>query len=200
MKCGSCSYQFCWVCMGDWVKFHSDHWTCNKFEEVKTKDKYLNQEKTRTNAKHELERYMFFYERYVSHLKSEQAADKHMTEINSKVLLLHKLKHYPDGELTFLVDACRQVIKCRAVLKWSYAYGYYTIPNKNKIQLNQFEFQQTDLEHFCEKMHMMVEQPLDPYLDPAQVDRSPFYKFKGTLISIMEATRKYYESLVACIN
>jgi ariadne-1 len=35
MRCQSCQYQFCWVCMQDWVKFHSDHWTCNKYETIK---------------------------------------------------------------------------------------------------------------------------------------------------------------------
>lgn len=43
MRCQSCKYQFCWVCMGDWVKYHSDHWTCNKQEEVKSNDKFVNQ-------------------------------------------------------------------------------------------------------------------------------------------------------------
>ena len=85
------------------------------------------------------------------------------------------------------------------MLKWSYAYGYYTIPKKTLISLNQFEFWQKDLEFFCEKMHMMVEKPLDPYLELGLVDRSPFYKFRGSLISIVDATRKYYQSLVAGI-
>lgn len=68
--------------MGDWVKYHSDHWTCNKQEEVKKNDKYINEEKTRTNAKTQLERYIFFYERYVNHDKSEKAAAKHMNVIH----------------------------------------------------------------------------------------------------------------------
>lgn len=82
------------------------------------------------------------------------------------------------------------------MLKWSYAYGYYTIPKKSKLKLNQFEFWQTDLEHFCEKMHMLVEKPLDQFLDPTEIDRSPFYKFRSELISITDATRRYYTSLI----
>jgi ACT domain-containing protein len=46
----------------------------------------------------------------------------------------------------------------------------------------------------------MVEKPLDPYLDPNIVDRSPFYKFRGTMISFYEATKKYYSSLITGIE
>ena len=42
----------------------------------------------------------------------------------------------------------------------------------------------------------MVEKPLDPYLDPNIIDRSPFFKFKGELINFYEATKRYYESLI----
>jgi len=40
-----------------------------------------------TNAKNELDRYMFFYERYANHKKSMEAAVKHMTENEDKELL-----------------------------------------------------------------------------------------------------------------
>lgn len=42
----------------------------------------------------------------------------------------------------------------------------------------------------------MVEKPLDEYLDPNVLDRSPFYKFKGQLVSYYRATKQYHESLV----
>lgn len=119
-----------------------------------------------------------------------------MVDLESKIQLLHKVKQYPDSELGFLLDSCKAAIRCRAMLKWSYAYGFYTIPNKTKIKLSQFEFWQTDLEHFCEKMHMLVEKPLDEFLDPEVIDRSPFYKFRSELISITDATRRYYISLI----
>ena len=86
------------------------------------------------NAKHELERYMFYYERYIQHHKSMEAADKHLSEVAGKVLLLHQVKNYTDGELKFLMESCHEVIKCRSVLKWSYVYGYYAIPKMSKIQ------------------------------------------------------------------
>lgn len=46
----------------------------------------------------------------------------------------------------------------------------------------------------------MVETPLDVFLDPNIVDRSPFYKFKSQLVSYFEATKKYYVALIAGIE
>ena len=65
--------------MGDWVKYHSDHWQCNKFEELKTSDTYINEESKRDQAKSELNRYIFAYERFVNHQKSEEAAERLLT-------------------------------------------------------------------------------------------------------------------------
>jgi len=56
------------------------------------------------------------------------------------------------------------------------------------------------LEKFCEELHKTVEKPLDPYLDPNILDRSPFYKFKGSLINYFEVTRKYYKALIEGIE
>lgn len=63
-----------------------------------------------------------------------KAAEKHLTVIEGKLMLLHQLKNYTDGELKFLMESCHEVIKCRSVLKWSYVYGYYAIPKMSKIQ------------------------------------------------------------------
>ena len=46
----------------------------------------------------------------------------------------------------------------------------------------------------------MVERPLDVFLDPNIIDRSPFYKFKSSLISYYETTKKYYKALVEGIE
>lgn len=67
--------------MGDWIKFHKDHWKCNHFDKVKDSDQFKNEESKRNNAKHDAERYIFFYERYVNHDKSETAANKLLVTI-----------------------------------------------------------------------------------------------------------------------
>jgi len=113
--------------MGDWVKYHQDHWKCNKFEEVSKNDAFQKEERSRENAKHEQVRYEFYYERYLNHDKSEKSCRKFEKVLESKIELLHSVKSYPDSELRFLIEACQVVIKCRSFLKFTYAYGYYCI-------------------------------------------------------------------------
>lgn len=48
---------------------------------------------------------------------------------------------------------------------------------------------------YCDRVHRLIEEPLDRYLTDS-LDRSPFYRFKSELISIVEATRKFYTGLV----
>jgi ariadne-1 len=118
---------------------------------------------------------MFYFERFINHDKAEKQAISLRPVISAKIELLQKLKNFPIGELTFLQDACDEVIRTRQVLKWTYAYGFYCINANNKQKKERFEFWQTDLEKFCEELHKMVEKPLDVYLDPNILDRSPFY-------------------------
>lgn len=117
MTCRACSFDFCWLCLGKW----SDHgqstggyYNCNKYEELKQKDKKLSAiEKKRDEAKHELERYMFYFERFNNHDKSEKHARELKPVIKAKIELLHELKNYPLSELEFLDEAINEVIKCR---------------------------------------------------------------------------------------
>lgn len=68
---------------------------------------------------------MFYFERYDNHRKGEKHARNLMPNIEHKIVQLHNLKSYPAQELRFLTEACVTVIHSRAVLKWTYAYGYY---------------------------------------------------------------------------
>ena len=78
------------------------------------KDKKINnEEKMRNDAKHELEKYMFYFERYNNHNKSENHARTLRPVIKSKIELMHAIKKYPLGELEFLEEGINEVIKCR---------------------------------------------------------------------------------------
>jgi hypothetical protein len=45
-------------------------------------------------------------------------------------VLLHDIKKYPLMELEFLEEAINEVIRCRQVLKYTYAYGYFLKKDK----------------------------------------------------------------------
>lgn len=91
-RVSSCGYNFCWVCLGDWATHGSatgGHYKCNKYEEViKTNKNMQNEEKKREDAKNELTRYMFFYERFANHDKAERHGRELLPVIQSKIEML----------------------------------------------------------------------------------------------------------------
>jgi ariadne-1 len=97
----------------------------------------------REKAQHELKKYMFFFERYSNHNK----AGDHAREMEPKIkILIDKLineKCYPIAELMFMEEALEEVIRCRKVLKWTYAFGFYLKDEKEKAL---FEDSQEQLE------------------------------------------------------
>merc|ERR1712232_1042318 len=72
-NCGGCGYEFCWLCRGNWSD-HGTHtggyYTCNKYDSSEAKKEDLSAEDIKT----ELDRYMFYYHRYESHLSARKIA------------------------------------------------------------------------------------------------------------------------------
>ena len=79
MTCRGCKHEFCWLCLGNWSEHGGNtggYYKCNKYEELqKTGDKkLLEEESKKTSAKNELEKYMFYFERYNNHAKAGKHA------------------------------------------------------------------------------------------------------------------------------
>lgn len=123
-----CAYEFCWVCLGEWKNHNSTtggYYNCNKFDEKQVDGKVVEAQKKQEVAKYELNRYIFYFERYNNHFRSEKLARELRPVVTLKVKQLHELKHYPQIELEFLFNGVESIIKCRQVLKYTYCYGYY---------------------------------------------------------------------------
>lgn len=65
----------------------------------------IQQEKKIDEAKNELKKYMFYFERFNNHNKAEIHAKSLIPVIATKIQLLHDIKSYPFSELIFLEDA-----------------------------------------------------------------------------------------------
>ena len=86
------------------------------------------------NAKHKLDKYMFFFDRYQNHnLVGEHAKDL-VIKIGHVIKRLVEEKHYPVAELEFLREALVEVVRCRKVLKGTYTYEFY-LEDENKKAL-----------------------------------------------------------------
>mmetsp|Transcript_23982 Transcript_23982/g.32149 ORF Transcript_23982/g.32149 Transcript_23982/m.32149 type:complete len:85 (+) Transcript_23982:1158-1412(+) len=83
---------------------------------------------------------MWHYERFANHDKARNLAFKQLPVLRSKMNMLHDLKGFPAAELEFLVDGYEAVIKCREILKWTYAFGFYK--DKNMVENRKLLFQQ----------------------------------------------------------
>jgi len=194
MTCiNGCSYQFCWICLGDWIQ-HQGNYNCNKYlTEKGNRTADLNQQ----NIKNELEKYIFYFERYENHCKSQKMAEKIAPNIGQIIIDLHCDGKYPIEEVEFLREALNTVVNCRRVLKWTYAYGFYI---KNSKEQNLLEFSQESLEQNCEKLHEMIETPLEKYLNFDSTNKSKFYSFKTDLTNYSNTTMKFCNNLLEAIE
>ncbi|KAL3583167.1 hypothetical protein D5086_014228 [Populus alba] len=162
-----CKFEFCWLCLGAW----SDHgertggfYACNRYEAAKQEGAYDESERRREMAKNSLERYTHYYERWASNQLSRQKAlvDLHQMQ----TVHLEKLSDIhctPESQLKFIAEAWLQIVECRRVLKWTYAYGFYLHEHEHaKRQF--FEYLQGEAESGLERLHQCAEKELQQFL------------------------------------
>jgi len=88
--------------MGPWSTHGSSWYKCTQFKEAVKNKNFNAEEKKRENAKNEMARYGFFFERYINNERSEKIAHKNVERLDKVIALMHEVKHYPGSELTFL--------------------------------------------------------------------------------------------------
>ncbi|KAL8518164.1 hypothetical protein ACS0TY_009502 [Phlomoides rotata] len=171
----SCGYRFCWLCLEPLTGHR-----CNAYNQPKKADSSLK------NNRSELLRYSHYYERWASNHKSRDIALVHMTQaknendsINSKVNLLQS-------------EAWEQIVECRRVLKWTYAYGYYM--DVGEVKKTFFEYLQGEAESVLERLHHSAETEIKKYVEASEPCRD-FSAFRTKLTSLTGVTRQYFENL-----
>ncbi|KAL7553867.1 hypothetical protein ACHAWF_017206 [Thalassiosira exigua] len=157
MTCSSCKYEFCWICMGDWAQHGANtggYYKCNKFDSSADGDDQSDAAK----AKRELDRYLHYYKRFHGHSQAQDFAKKSLKETEARMVLLQEQNSdsmWTDVE--FLKAANEQLVECRRVLKYTYAYVFYL---EDKDKRSRFEYHQEMLERFTENLSELSEKPL----------------------------------------
>ncbi|CAN6582349.1 hypothetical protein ACFX13_034550 [Malus domestica] len=197
-----CKFEFCWLCLGAW----SDHgertggfYACNRYETAKQEGVYDESEKRREMAKNSLERYTHYYERWATNQSSRQKALADLQQMQTVHLeKLSDTQCQPESQLKFITEAWLQIVECRRVLKWTYAYGYY-LPEHEHAKRQFFEYLQGEAESGLERLHQCAEKELQVYLNDEDPSKD-FNEFRTKLAGLTSVTRNYFENLVRALE
>ncbi|XVF57754.1 hypothetical protein PTKIN_Ptkin07bG0007600 [Pterospermum kingtungense] len=180
-----CYFQFCWLCL----QGLRNHWVCNVYRE-KERSK---------NAKKYVMRYTHYFERWATHRKSMQkvAADLQNHVQGHQIEPLGRIQGQAEDQLGFLTEAWEQIVECRRVLTWTYAYGYY-LSDEEQAKRNLFEYLQGQAESGLERLHNCAEKEVLPFLKNPK--RKEFFEFRQKLSGLTRVTRNYFENLVTALK
>ena len=191
-EAGGCGHEFCWLCFSDWFN-HSTatHQNCNVYKAEK---------KSTNNSKFELEKFIFYFDRYKNHDKALIHALKLRNSICYYIEVLNQTKNLPLSELYFLNDAIESMIKSRKFLKYTYVFGFYMLELKEK---KFFEHRQSLLESNTDRLHELLENEtitniMAIYNFKEFLDE--FTNFKNIIINLSAATDKYLTNLMTEIE
>jgi ariadne-1 len=192
MTCRNCRHEFCWLCKGDWTKHGSTtggFYQCNVYN-TKKDSATQKEEAVIQEAKDNLNRYIFYFSRYENHDRAVKFALT--TLVKAEITDMPRLQEIMCGSIKsvdFVSQAIKTVIQCRRALKWSYVLGYYL---KDGTRLKDtFVLDQGNLESFADKLHGMVEQPVDKLAEEGQREK---------IISLTNTTAKYQKNLAENIQ
>lgn len=99
-------------------------YACNRYEAARAAGEISDAETRREHAKSSLERYLHYYERWAEHGASHARAVQQLAQVNLEALAA--MQSTPVSQLGFVREAMRQIVACRRVLKWTYAFGFYS--------------------------------------------------------------------------
>nr|VDD14436.1 unnamed protein product [Brassica rapa] len=188
MRCSICKHSFCWACLDPL----NNHKSCHNFRgETEVK---------REMAKKAIDRYMHYYERWVGNQSSRVMAMADLKKLQSVQLVKLSVKHgIRETQLQFTVEAWLQIIECRRVLKWTYAYGYY-LPEQESTKKRFFEYLQGEAEVGLERLHHCAELEFKELVNETEYFSKKFEDFRRKLIGLTKVTKTYFENLVKALE
>ncbi|PPD75325.1 hypothetical protein GOBAR_DD27752 [Gossypium barbadense] len=183
-----CLYEFCWLCLGDW----NNHGTCNRF-------KGNPEEEKREKAKQYVMKYTHYFERWATNQNSMKKGAADLQKVQTEQIeVLSRIQAQPLAQISFVTEAWKQIIECRRVLAWTYAYGFY-LPEECEAKRNLFEYLQGQAESGLERLHDCAEKELQSYLKD-EISVEGFIEFRKKLTLLTRVTRNYFDNLVAALQ
>ncbi|KAG5628443.1 hypothetical protein H5410_000160 [Solanum commersonii] len=107
-----------------------------------------------------------------------------------------------EKELEYIIEAWEQIVECRRVLKWTYAYGFY-LPKEEVAKTRFFEYLQGEAEAGLERLHHCAEKELMEHLGSSneadytdEGSYKEFTNFRSRVVGLTKVTGNYFEKLV----
>ncbi|RWS22306.1 E3 ubiquitin-protein ligase arih1-like isoform X1 [Leptotrombidium deliense] len=150
MQCTNrdCRISFCWMCLNE-TKIHGCN--CNSFH--RTEEQVVassNKEKCRIT----LERYLFYYHRYMNHMQSLRFENKLYESVAEKMKEMQEEHRMPWIEVQFLKKAVDVLYQCRQTLMYTYGFAFFLSKTNQSLI---FEANQRDLENATEILSEYLE-------------------------------------------
>ncbi|CAH2057692.1 unnamed protein product [Thlaspi arvense] len=183
-SCSVCKYQFCWICHCS-LEGHKD---CHKYKGCGETGR----------ARDPIHRYMHYVERWARNHSWRLMAMEDLEKWRSVQLKKLSVKTGTQRHGFRLVDT--HIVECRRVLKWTYAYGYYHLPEQGRTKRQFFEHLQGEAEVALERLHRCADQELKSFVNEAEDPSKSFNDFRRKLIGLTKVTKTYFENLVEVLE
>ncbi|XP_055815357.1 probable E3 ubiquitin-protein ligase ARI8 [Solanum dulcamara] len=189
-----CGHEFCWLCFTKWGTCFG---RCNRYEE----------KKEITEARKNIQRYTHYFERWLSNGKSKEKALNDLKKMKDEGLKQFRDNHsILEKELEFIIEAWEQIVECRRVLKWTYAYGFF-LPKEEVAKTRFFQYLQGEAQAGLERLHHCAEKELMDHLGSNKVldyteegSYKKFANFRSKVIDLTKITGNYFEKLVMALE
>lgn len=109
---------------------------------------------------------------------------------------LGDLQNTPASQLKFVSEAMSQISECRRILKWTYAFGFYSMVDED-AKKRFFEYTQGEAEMHLERLSEAVEgeKELQRFFQ-GTAPAGEFNDFRGRMAGLTAVTRKFFFTLV----
>ncbi|KAG6404561.1 hypothetical protein SASPL_136810 [Salvia splendens] len=163
-----CRFHFCWNCLSP-MRNHGD--TCRR-RTAEEKGKTKRPESDAGRYAHHRERWEFCE-------NSRKAAAEELERARWRC---------GGGRMGFVAAAWEQIVVCRRVLKWCYAFGYYV------AEAGLLEYLQGEAEAAVGMLQRCAEEEMGD--EGVYVDEEKFRVFEVRILDLARVTRKCFEDLV----
>ena len=191
MTCSQCKHEFCWICFADWPTHGSSYYQCIKFQDNKATEglaKTIDDESAR--AKNELNKYVFYFDRFAGQHKSKILARKEKEIAKEFCTKFSDKFKFPLSELQFLIDAADVVIDARRILENTYIAMFYCDNPKEKDLV---EFLLERLQFYSDQLQEKSEAKKEE-LFAEEDSHSKFYVYKNEITGKMSLVKSAFEN------